>query len=194
MKNGDCGTGPMGSAIAQRMLSVGHEHGHSNRDASKTRPLTEAGAKSFASPAELAEGCEAIVVMLLNDAASEAVHRGPDGILKAKLAGKLVIDMSTVRPDTMVSIGEAVRKAGGAFVECPVGGSTVPAKEGKLLGLVGGSDADVARAMPILEQMVPAHRACRRARLRRHAEARGQPAAIGVLAGAWRSAGDLQAA
>jgi 3-hydroxyisobutyrate dehydrogenase len=61
--------------------------------------------------------------------------------------------MSTVRPDTMQSIGAAVLQQGAAFVECPVGGSTGPAKEGKLFGLVGGSKADVARAMPVLEQM-----------------------------------------
>jgi 3-hydroxyisobutyrate dehydrogenase len=91
--------------------------------------------------------------MLLNDVASEAVYRGPNGILKSKLAGKLVIDMSTVRPDTMTSIGTSVTQQDAAFVECPVGGSTGPAKEGKLFGLVGGTDADVARAMPILEQL-----------------------------------------
>jgi 3-hydroxyisobutyrate dehydrogenase len=153
MKIGICGTGRMGSAIAQRLMAVGHEVAVWNRDAAKTKPLTEAGARSSASPAELADGCEVTVVMLLNDAALEAVYRGPNGILKAKLGGKLVIDMSTVRPDTMVSIGSEVMKAGGAFVESPVGGSTAPAKEGKLLGLVGGSDANVARAMPILEQL-----------------------------------------
>jgi 3-hydroxyisobutyrate dehydrogenase len=99
------------------------------------------------------EGCDAAIMMLLNDAASEAVYRGPNGILEAKLAGKLLIDMSTVRPDTMISIGTAVTGQGAAFVECPVGGSTGPAKEGKLFGLVGGTKADAARAMPILEQL-----------------------------------------
>jgi 3-hydroxyisobutyrate dehydrogenase len=153
MKIGICGTGRMGSPIAQRLMSLGHEVGVWNRNSAKTKPLTDAGAKLFASPAELVDGCDVTVVMLLNDAATEAVYRAPNGILKAKLAGKLVIDMSTVRPDTMKSNGSAVLQQGGAFVECPVGGSTAPAKEGKLLGLVGGSKADVARAMPIMEQM-----------------------------------------
>src|ERR1700730_2993515 len=153
MKIGVCGTGRMGSSIAQRLMSVGHEVGVWNRDAAKTEPLTEAGAKRFASPAELVEGSDVVVVMLLNDAASEAVYRGPNGILQASLNGKLVIDMSTVRPDTMVSIGASALQAGGAFVECPVGGSTAPAKEGKLFGLAGGSKPDVAKAMPVLEQL-----------------------------------------
>jgi 3-hydroxyisobutyrate dehydrogenase len=153
MKIGVCGTGRMGAAIAQRLMSVGHEVAVWNRDPNKTKPLTDAGARLFSSPAELAEASEVVLVMLLNDAATEAVYRGPNGILKAKLGGKLVIDTSTVRPDTMVSIGADALQAGAAFIECPVGGSVGPAREGKLFGLVGGSEADVARAMPILEQI-----------------------------------------
>ena len=153
MKIGVCGTGRMGSSIAQRLMSVGHEVGVWNRNSAKTKRLTDAGAKLFASPEELVDDCEVVVVMLLNDAATEAVYRGLNGILKSKLAGKLVIDMSTIRPDTMKSNGAAVLQQGAAFVESPVGGSTVPAKEGKLFGLVGGTKADVTRAMPLLEQM-----------------------------------------
>src|SRR5258705_4573731 len=153
MKIGVCGTGRMGSSIAQRLMSVGHEVGVWNRNSAKTKPLTDAGAKLFASPAELVEGCEVVIVMLLNDTASEAVYRGPNGILTSKLAGKLVIDMSTVRPDTMKSNGSSVLQQGAAFVECPVGGSTGPAKEGKLFGLAGGTKADVTRAMLVLEQL-----------------------------------------
>src|SRR5712664_3125456 len=148
MKIGVCGTGRMGSSIAQRLIAVGHEVGVWTRDMAKTKPLTEAGAKAFASPAELVEACDAIIVMLLNDAASDAVYRGPSGLLKGKLAGKLVIDMSTVRPDTMQTVGPAVLQRGAAFVECPVGGSIGPAREGKLFALVGGEQADIARAKP----------------------------------------------
>jgi 3-hydroxyisobutyrate dehydrogenase len=153
MKIGVCGTGRMGSSIAQRLISVGHEVGVWNRSSAKTKPLTDAGAKLFTSPAELVDGCEAVIVMLLNDAAIEAVYRGPSGILNSKLTGKFVIDMSTVRPETMRSVGAAVAQQGAGFVECPVGGSTGPAKEGKLFGLVGGEGRDVERAMPVLQQL-----------------------------------------
>jgi 3-hydroxyisobutyrate dehydrogenase len=153
MKIGVCGTGRMGSSIAQRLMSLGHEVGVWNRNSDRTKPLTDAGAKLFASPADLVEGCDVLIVMLLNDAAIEAVYRGPNGVLKSKLADKLVIDMSTVRPDTMTSVGASVAQQGAAFVESPVGGSTGPAKEGKLFGLVGGTRADVARATPVLEQL-----------------------------------------
>jgi 3-hydroxyisobutyrate dehydrogenase len=153
MKIGVCGTGRMGSSIAQRLISVGHEVGVWNRNSGKAKPLVEAGAKHYGSPAELVDSCDAVVVMLLNDAASEAVYRGPNGILQSKLDGKLVIDMSTVRPDTMISIGTSVARQHAAFVECPVGGSTGPAREGKLFGLAGGTKEDIARAMPVLKQL-----------------------------------------
>jgi 3-hydroxyisobutyrate dehydrogenase len=153
MKIGVCGTGRMGSSIAQRLMAVDHEIGVWNRNSARTRTLVEAGAKLYGSPAELVNGCDAVVVMLLNDAASEAVYRGQNGILQSKLNGKLVIDMSTVRPDTMISIGTSVAQEHAAFVECPVGGSTVAAREGKLFGLVGGAKQDLARAMPVLEQL-----------------------------------------
>src|SRR5665647_89350 len=86
MKIGVCGTGRMGSAIAPRLMSLGHEVSVWNRNSAKTRPRVDAGARLFASPAELVEGCEVTIVMLLNDAATEAIYRNPNGILKAKLA------------------------------------------------------------------------------------------------------------
>ena len=153
MKIGVCGTGRMGSSIARRLMSVGHDVAVWNRNPAKMVPLTEAGARAFASPAELVENCEAVIVMLLNDTASDAVYRGPNGILNAALEGRLVIDMSTVRPDTMRAVGISISQQGAAFVECPVGGSVGPAKEGKLFALVGGEQADIARARPVLEQL-----------------------------------------
>jgi len=153
MKVGVCGTGRMGSSIAQRLMAVGHDIGVWNRNQSKAKPLIDAGAKLSPTPAALVDVCDVIIVMLLNDAASESVYRGPNGILQGNLGQKLIIDMSTVRPDTMQTLGAAVKQKGAVFVECPVGGSTGPAREGKLFALVGGDKADVGRATPILEQL-----------------------------------------
>ena len=153
MKIGVCGTGRMGGAIAQRLIALGHDVSVWNRNPAKTQPLIDAGATLRTTPVALVEACETTVVMLLNDAASEAVYRGPNGILKARLSGKLVIDMSTIRPETMQSIGASATQQGVSFVESPVGGSTVPAREGKLFALVGGETAEVGRAMPVLEQL-----------------------------------------
>src|SRR6202022_4836323 len=122
MKIGVCGTGRMGSSIAQRLMAVGHEVSVWNRNSAKTKPLTDTGAKLLASPAELVGSCDVIIVMLLNDAATEAVYRGPNGILKSKLAGKLLIDMSTVRPDTMKQLAEWEGEQGAGCVY-PHGGA-----------------------------------------------------------------------
>jgi 3-hydroxyisobutyrate dehydrogenase len=61
--------------------------------------------------------------------------------------------MSTVRPQTELALAAKVRAKDAAIVECPVGGSTSPARQGKLIGLMGAESADAARARPILEQL-----------------------------------------
>jgi 3-hydroxyisobutyrate dehydrogenase len=73
--------------------------------------------------------------------------------LSGDVKGKLLIDLSTVRPPTAVELAKAVRAKGAALVDCPVGGSVNPARDGKLFGFVGGDDADVVRAKPILDQL-----------------------------------------
>jgi 3-hydroxyisobutyrate dehydrogenase len=153
MKIGICGTGRMGAAIAQRVIAQGHDLTVWNRDSGKTKPLVDAGAKHAGSPAALLAACDIVIVMLLNDAAMHAVYKGDNGLLKADLAGRLIIDMSTVLPDTMIELGTAVINAGGGFVECPVGGTVGPARDGKLFGLAGGTQTDFARALPLLEQL-----------------------------------------
>jgi 3-hydroxyisobutyrate dehydrogenase len=143
----------MGTAIAERLIEVGHELTVWNRSPDKTKPLADAGATAAANPAELAGRVEAILTILTDAKALDAVYRGPSGVLSADLSGKLVIDMSTVQPETEVALAAEVRAKGAAFVECPVGGTTGPARQGKLIGLAGGEAADVARARPILEQL-----------------------------------------
>jgi 3-hydroxyisobutyrate dehydrogenase len=61
--------------------------------------------------------------------------------------------MSTVRPQVERALAEKIRQKGGSLVDCPVGGTVDPARAGKLFGFVGGSDADVGRIRPVLEQM-----------------------------------------
>jgi 3-hydroxyisobutyrate dehydrogenase len=153
MTVGICGMGRMGSAIARRLLSLGEEVVVWNRDTARTKPLAEAGARVAATPAALARECDSVITMLFDGPAVEAVYLGPGGLLEADLKGKLLIEMSTTGPVAAQSVGKAAVAAGASFVECPVGGSVKPAAEGKLLGLVGGSDEDVERARPILEKL-----------------------------------------
>jgi 3-hydroxyisobutyrate dehydrogenase len=143
----------MGAAIALRLMEVGHTVTVWNRAAAKAKPLADAGAKVAASPAELAGSVEAIITILTDAAAIEAVYNGPSGLLAADAKGKLFIEMSTVRPETEIALAAKVRAKGAALVECPVGGTTGPARQGKLIGLMGAEPADAARAKPILDQL-----------------------------------------
>ena len=153
MKIGIAGTGRMGSAVAGRLLGLGHEVIVWNRTPGKTKALEAAGAKVAATPAELAARSEAVITFLTDATAIAAMYHGADGLLTGDVRGKLFIDMSTVRPETEVALAAKVRSKGAAFVECPVGGTIGPAKEGKLFGFAGGEAADVARAKPVLDQL-----------------------------------------
>ena len=153
MQIGIAGVGRMGAAIALRLMEVGHQVTVWNRSADKTAPLAAAGAKVAASPSALASEADVILTILTNAEAQSAVYDGPQGILAGNISGKLVIDMSTVQPAEIVALAAKVRAKGSAFVECPVGGTTGPARQGKLLGLAGGNAADVARARAILDQL-----------------------------------------
>ena len=74
-------------------------------------------------------------------------------MLAGDAAGKLFIEMSTVRPEIPVTLAKVVRASGGRFVECPVGGTTGPARQGKLFGFMGADAADAELAKPILDQL-----------------------------------------
>jgi 3-hydroxyisobutyrate dehydrogenase len=153
MKVGIAGTGRMGAAMAQRLMSLGHELTVWNRTPEKTRELAAAGAAVAPTPATLAEKVEVILTILTDDKAIDALYTGSQGLLAGKVAGKLFIEMSTVRPEVEVALAGKVEAKGAALVECPVGGTTGPAREGKLFGFAGGEDAAVARARPLLEQL-----------------------------------------
>ena len=153
MHIGIAGIGTMGSTIGARLMEVGHTLTVWNRTAEKTKPLAAAGAGVAKTPAELASTVDVVISLLIDTAAIDAVYLGPQGLLSGEIKGKLFIEMSTVTPEAQVALAEKVRATGAAFVECPVSGSVIPARAGKLLGLMGAEPADAARARPLLEQM-----------------------------------------
>ncbi|HEY6028539.1 MAG TPA: NAD(P)-dependent oxidoreductase [Pseudolabrys sp.] len=153
MKVGVAGLGAMGSALAARLMEVGHDVSVWNRSPDKAKPLAAAGAKVVDTPAALVATCEAVLTILTDGAAIEQVYNGPNGLLSGDVKGKLLIEMSTVAPKVETDLAPKVRAKGASFVECPVGGSTTPARKGQLLGLMGADDADAERARPLLEQM-----------------------------------------
>jgi 3-hydroxyisobutyrate dehydrogenase len=157
MHIGIAGIGKMGSNLGARLIEVGRTLTVWNRSADKTKPLADAGAGIAKTPAALVAAVDAVITIVTDAAAIDAVYHGPDGLLSGDVKGKLFIEMSTVPPDVQMALADKVRAKGAAYVECPVGGSTAPARAGKLLGLMGGEAADVARARPVVDQM------CRRA-------------------------------
>jgi len=153
LKIGIVGTGRMGAAMASRLMSLGHEVTVWSRTADKTKPLAAAGAKVAATPAAVARDAELVISILTNSEAIAAAYEGPDGLLSGDVKGRLFVEMSTVRPDAQRALAAKVQARGAALVDCPVGGTTGPARDGKLLGFVGGDPADVARAKPVLDQL-----------------------------------------
>jgi 3-hydroxyisobutyrate dehydrogenase len=152
MRIGVAGVGRMGTAIALHLMEAGHALTVWNRSVEKTRPLAEAGATVAKSPAELAGAVEAVITILTNGAAMADVYGGAAGLLSGDVRGKLFIEMSTVQPHEEAALAEQVRAQGGVFVECPVGGTVGPARQGKLLGVpVGaGSSMKLALNLPLM--------------------------------------------
>ena len=153
MHIGIAGTGKMGSAMARRLLGCQQRVTVWNRTRDKAEPLLALGAQWAATPAELAGTADLLISMVTDERALDDVYCGPQGLLAGAVKGKLLIDMSTVKPATQQQMATRVEAAGAAYLECPVGGSVGPAQEGKLLGFVGGASGDLERARELLGQL-----------------------------------------
>ena len=153
MKIGIVGMGKMGAALAARLGGLGHELTVWNRTAARAQSAAPAGSSIAATPRELASSVDIVISILTNAAAIDAAYTGKEGLLAGDVAGKLFIEMSTVRPGTEKALAAKIDAHGAALIDCPVGGSVGPARDGKLIGFVGGAASDVARAKPLLDQM-----------------------------------------
>jgi 3-hydroxyisobutyrate dehydrogenase len=153
MKIGIVGTGRMGTAIAHRLLELGHEVRVWNRSVDNAREAREAGARWAPTLGELANNSEMVISFLFDDAAVESVYRGTHGLLTGRVEGRVFIDMSTVSPGTHGRIAPAMVARNASFIECPVSGSIPTAQSGTLVGFAGGDASDFARARPLLEQL-----------------------------------------
>jgi len=149
MRVGLAGIGKMGAAIAARLHETGSDVVVWNRSPEKA---IATGLPVADSPDQLAGQCDIILSCLFDETAANTVYHGADGLVHGA-DGKLFIEMSTLRPEVQRSLATTIKNAGGAFIECPVGGTTGPARAGQLIGLVGGEVADLERARPILEKL-----------------------------------------
>ena len=153
MNIGIAGTGRMGAAVAQRLLGLGHSVRVWNRTREKAAALEKDGAIVSATPSALARDSEVIITMLTDAAAIEHTYHSPEGLLAGEVQGRTFVEMSTVRPHTERALAAHIAAKGAAMIECPVGGTVGPAREGRLLGIVGGAPEDVQRMRTLLDSL-----------------------------------------
>ncbi len=143
----------MGSAMAQNLLSAGHQVTVYNRSEEKTQTLVKAGAAAAKSAAEASRGAEIVFSMLANDEALEALALGSDGILTG-LDGKGVhVSCSTISVRLARKLADEFDKAGRSFLSCPVFGRPDAAASKKLVIAAGGDAKLIEKVRPALEAM-----------------------------------------
>lgn len=147
------GLGTMGAGMAANLLKAGFSLSVYNRTAAKAKALTGAGAQFAATPAEAAKNASVIISMLSDDTASREVWLGSDGALEAAGKGAILIESSTVSPAWIAELAKAASQHGIDLLDAPVTGSRTQAEAGQLSFLVGGSDAALERAAPVLQPM-----------------------------------------
>jgi 3-hydroxyisobutyrate dehydrogenase-like beta-hydroxyacid dehydrogenase len=140
-KLGFIGIGAMGLRMARRLLEHGFQVTVFDRDAFKANTLIESGGTVARSIADLASGADVVLSSLPNDGVVRSVYTGPQGVLENIRRGSMIIEMSTVSPETSRELYRLAIARGVSVLDVPVSGST-PAAEQGLLTLLGGGDED----------------------------------------------------
>jgi 3-hydroxyisobutyrate dehydrogenase-like beta-hydroxyacid dehydrogenase len=136
---GFIGLGHLGSRIARRLVTAGFPVTVYNRDREKTKELAALGADVAPNPRTLADRVDVVLSCLADSAAVESVYLGSGGVLLAAKLRTVIIEMSTVAPETSQKLSQAGRERGISVLDVPVSGST-PAAEAGVLTLFGGGD------------------------------------------------------
>ena len=144
------GLGRMGHGMAGRYLDNGFAVAVWNRSKSKAERLIARGARWASSPADAADGADAIVTMVADDEASRAVWLGKDGAAATAKAGTLAIECSTVSYRHALDLARELRGRDLVYIDSPVTGLPDAAASGKLTLLIGAEPADLERARPYL--------------------------------------------
>jgi 3-hydroxyisobutyrate dehydrogenase len=150
---GFIGLGIMGRSMAGHLLRAGHPLTVFNRSPGRAGELAAAGARVAATPAEAAAASEIVVVMVSDTPDVEAVVAGPAGVLEGIKPGAVVVDMSTVSPDLERRLAARLRERGAEYVDAPVSGGDVGARNATLAIMAGGTAAAVEKARPVLMRM-----------------------------------------
>jgi len=150
---GFIGTGIMGAPMAGHLLEAGYTLRVHNRTREKAQPLVDKGAAWCDTPAEAADGADAVFSIVGFPGDVEQVILGEDGVLAAAKEGAVLCDMTTSEPALAQRIYEAARARGVGALDAPVSGGDTGAGEGTLAIMVGGDEADLQRLRPLLETM-----------------------------------------
>ena len=150
---GFVGLGAMGSPMAGRLTEAGFELKVFDVVAERARPLVELGAESAASPKEAAEGSEALVLMVANAAQASGVLFGEGGVAEALPEGAAVVVMSTIGPEAVRDLTDALADRGLHTLDAPVSGGVARAEKGDLLIMAGGPQDLFEELRPVLEAM-----------------------------------------
>ena len=150
---GFVGLGTMGAAMAANLARAGATLTVWNRTPGRAADLVSLGATEADTAAGLAATADVIVVCLSDTPDVEAVLFGVEGVADGARPGSLVIDCSTISPGASEGFAERLAARGVAFVDAPVSGGSEGAVKGTLTIMVGGAEADVERAQPVLAAM-----------------------------------------
>jgi len=142
------GLGEIGTPMALRLIGAGHRVVVWGRTASRLQPALDADATAAATPAELAAQCDGVLLCVTDGDAVEQVVFGPRGVAEGAKRGCLIVDHSTIHPETTRLAPRRLRSAGVAWVDAPVSGGAKGAEAGTLSVFLGGEDADVERVRP----------------------------------------------
>lgn len=149
---GFIGLGLMGKPMAQNLLRAGFPLTIWNRTKSKADDLVRAGANLAENPRDAAMQSDVLITIVSDPPALEEVLFG-SGALEALRKGTILIDSSTVSPDTARRVAAACAGRGVDFLDAPVTGGTWGAEKGELVFMVGGEAKVLERAKPVLEAM-----------------------------------------
>jgi 3-hydroxyisobutyrate dehydrogenase len=147
------GLGRMGAAMAQRLAGEGFELVGWDHDRQATGAAGKRGLRIAADAREVAAQADIVISIITEDSGVRKLFTGDAGFLEADVAGKLFIEMSTLRPATGRELAPQVAARGARLIESPVLGTIPSVRDGKLLALVGGEAGDVERARPVLEKL-----------------------------------------
>lgn len=146
------GLGNMGAPMALNLVKAGHALTVFDLSPNAVRQLTDAGAHAAASAADAVKGADIVITMLPASKHVEGVYLEQD-LLGQIGAGTLVIDCSTIAPDSARKVAQAAQERGLEMIDAPVSGGTGGAAAGTLTFIVGGPQAALERARPVLEKM-----------------------------------------